>query len=255
MAGDFGVTVRTLHHYDAIGLVSPSKRTESGYRLYTETDLRRLQEAITYRRLDMPLEEIRTLLDGDTDVRSQLQRQRAVVAAKLGELNRLIDAIDTALGNTALGNTALENDMTTQPASNYDLKELFGDGYDDAKREAEERWGDTDAWAESQRRTRNLTKEQWADIKAEGAAIEQAFAAAKRAGHPADSTEAMDAAEAHRNHIGLRFYDCDHDTHRGLADMYVSDPRFAARYDEGVGEECLSVYVHDAIYANADRHT
>ncbi len=117
---------------------------------------------------------------------------------------------------------------------------------------AEQRWGDTDAWRESQRRSAAYTKEDWIVIKAGADANIAGFAEAMRAGEPAAATVAMDLAEAHRQHLCRWFYDCGYDQHRGLAEMYVSDPRYTAPYDEI--EPGFSRYVHDAILANADRN-
>ncbi|MGN6752829.1 MAG: MerR family transcriptional regulator [Intrasporangium sp.] len=239
----FGVTVRTLHHYDQIGLLVPSGRSLSGYRIYTDADLVRLQQIVVYRRLELPLDEIRDLLDGGEDAAEHLRRQRAAVMSRLDELSELVAAIDRAL----------EREMSDQPATPDELKELFGDGFkDEYQAEAEERWGETDAWRQSAQRTKRYTKADWAAVKAEMDAVNAAFIAARRAGEPATGEAAMDAAEAHRRHIADRFYDLDHEFHRGLADMYVSDPRFTKTYDDL--EPGLAQYVHDAIHANAHRH-
>ncbi len=243
VAETFGVTVRTLHHYDAIGLVVPSGRTPAGYRLYTDADLARLSSVVTYRRLDLPLDEVRDLLDGDGTAAEHLLRQRAVVVSRLGELEELVVAIDRAL----------EREMNDQPATTDDLKELFGDGFtEEYQQEAEERWGETDAWKQSKRRTDRYTKADWAEIKAEQDAVGAELVAAMQAGEPPTSQRAMDAAEAHRLHIHRRFYDLDHTFHRGLADMYLADPRFTRTYEEQAPG--LAQYVHDAIHANANRH-
>jgi hypothetical protein len=90
-------------------------------------------------------------------------------------------------------------------------------------------------------------------VKAEGDAVNAAFVAALRAGEPATSEWAMDAAEAHRRHIHDRFYDLGYEMHCGLADMYVADPRFTRTYEDL--EPGLAQYVHDAIHANALRST
>ena len=90
-------------------------------------------------------------------------------------------------------------------------------------------------------------------FKAEADANIQAFAAAIRAGEPPNGTVAMDLAEAHRSHLSRWFYDCGYDMHRGLAELYISDLRYTASYDEI--EPGFSQYVHDAIMANADRHS
>jgi MerR family transcriptional regulator, thiopeptide resistance regulator len=237
------VTVRTLHHYDEIGLVAPSERSPAGYRLYTEEDLTRLQHVVVYRRLGFALEEIALLLDEPESVEQHLRRQRAAVKHRLEELRELVTAIDRALDKEGSG----------MKLTREEQKELFGDGFsDEYAAEAEERWGETDAWKQSQRRTSQYSKADWAEVKAEMDAVNAAFVRAKQAGLAPESTEAMDAAEAHRRHIHDRFYDVSHDFHRGLADMYVADPRFTKTYDDQ--EPGLAQYVRDAIHANADRH-
>jgi hypothetical protein len=92
--------------------------------------------------------------------------------------------------------------------------------------EAEWRWGDTEAWAQSQRRAASYTKQDWIDIQAEAAAINREFLAAMAACAPADGPRATDLAESHRQHISRWFYDCTHDLHCGLAEMYLADERF-----------------------------
>ncbi|GGB75541.1 transcriptional regulator [Knoellia flava TL1] len=243
VAQTFGVTVRTLHHYDEIGLLSPSERSHAGYRLYTAEDLERLATIVTYRRLDLPLDEVAALLRGDGSTLEHLRRQRDAVLHRVEELHGLVDAIDRAM----------EREMNEQPATHEELKEIFGDGFTDEYRaEAQERWGETDAWKQSARRTKGYTKADWERIRAEGDAVNAAFVAALEAGHPATSTEAMDAAEAHRVQIDTWFYDCSHDFQKGLADMYVADPRFTKTYEDLAPG--LAAYVRDAIHANADRH-
>ena len=143
--------------------------------------------------------------------------------------------------------------MTNQPATPEEMKEIFGDGFsDEYQQEAEDRWGETDAWKQSASRTKRYTKADWAQIKAEQDAVNAAFVAALTSGQPATSEAAMDAAEAHRLSIHTRFYDCSHDFQRNLADMYVADPRFTKTYEDLAPG--LAAYVRDAIHANADRH-
>ncbi len=238
-----GVTVRTLHHYDEIGLLKPSERSSAGYRLYTEADLARLQQVVVYRRLELPLDEIATLLRGDADAAAHLRRQRDVVIHRLDELHGLVSAIDRALERT----------MEHRPATPEDLKELFGDAFDDGyQQEAQERWGETEQWQQSRSRTASYTPADWRDVKAEMDAVNAAFVAALASGEPPTGAAAMDAAEQHRRHIDERFYAVSYDFHRGLADMYVADPRFTKTYEDLAPG--LAAYVHDAIHANADRH-
>ena len=242
LASRFGITVRTLHHYDEIGLLAPGARSSSGYRLYSEADITRLQHIVVYRRLGFSLEEIASILAEGADVETHLRRQRLAVTTRLEEMRDLVAALDRAL----------ENVMNDRPATPQDLKELFGDGFDENyQAEAEQRWGDTEAWGQSQERTSRYTKADWVAVKAEMDSVNQAFVDALDAGKPATSDAAIDAAEAHRRHIHDRFYDLGYPMHRGLADMYLADPRFTATYEQI--RPGLAQYVHDAIHANADR--
>jgi DNA-binding transcriptional MerR regulator len=243
VAETFGVTVRTLHHYDAVGLVVPSARTHAGYRLYSDGDLTRLATVVTYRRLGLSLDEVQAVLDGDGTPEEHLRRQRDAVVNRLDELTELVTAIDRAL----------EREMEQRPATTEDLKEIFGDGFsDEYQAEAEERWGDSDAWKQSSARTKRYTKADWERIKAEQEEAGRRLVDAMRSGAPPTSQEAMDAAEANRLVIERWFYDLDHAFHRNLADMYVADPRFTKTYEDMAPG--LAQYVRDAIHANADRH-
>lgn len=244
LAGLTGVTVRTLHHYDAIGLLTPSGRSPAGYRLYDDADLARLQQIVLYRRLELPLDQIADLLASDTPPEEHLRRQRAAVLARRTELTGLLAAIDRALENT----------VNHRPATDAELREIFGDSFrDEYREEARARWSDTDAWQQSAARTAGYSTADWAEVKAEMDAVNADFVAAKRAGLPPDSTAATDAAERARLQIHTRFYECSHDFHRTLGEMYISDPRFSATYDDL--EPGLARYVRDAIIANADRDT
>ena len=244
VAQTFGVTVRTLHHYDEVGLLTPSERSRAGYRLYTADDLERLATIVTYRRLDLPLDEVAALLRGDGSSIEHLRRQRDAVMSKVEELHGLVDAIDARL----------EREMNEQPATREDLKEIFGDGFkDEYQAEAQERWGETGAWKQSAKRTQGYTVADWEQIKAETEQLGEQMVAAKRSGEPATSEAAMEAAEAARQHLSRWFYDCSPQFHRNLGDMYVADPRFTKTYEDQ--EPGLAQYTRDAIHANADRHT
>lgn len=115
--------------------------------------------------------------------------------------------------------------------------------------EAERRWGDTEAWRESQRRTGRYSPEQWEAIKAELDGIESRMAEVMRSGAAPDSPEAVAVAEEARLHIHRWYYPCSHAMHAGLAEMYTADPRFRAHYDDRA--EGLAAFLSDAIRANA----
>jgi DNA-binding transcriptional MerR regulator len=238
-----GVTVRALHYYDEIGLLVPSGRTSAGYRTYSYADLLRLQRVLGYRALGLPLDAIGALLDDpEADPAEQLRAQHALLGARVADLQRQLAAIEKTMEACAMG-----IQLTPQ-----EMFEVFGDGDPtEHAAEAADRWGDTDAYRESHRRTSRYTKADWQRMKADSAAVEARYLAAYRTGAPASGAEAMDVAEAHRQLITTWFYDCSHDMHRALAQMYVQDERFTAHYDDQA--EGLAQFVHDAVTANADR--
>ena len=238
-----GVTVRALHHYDRIGLLSPSRRTASGYRAYDAGDLARLQRVLGYRELGFGLDDIAGLLDDEAcDPVERLRAQHGLVMQRMERLRRVAETLERTMEAHQMGIR-----LTPQ-----ELLEVFG-GSDPTGHagEAEERWGDTDSYRQSQRRTSGYTKEDWLAIRAEAEANTARLAALMRAGTPAGSTEAMDAAEAARQHICRWFYDCSPLMHAGLAEMYVADPRFTATYEDVAPG--LAGYVRDAILANSTR--
>jgi MerR family transcriptional regulator, thiopeptide resistance regulator len=236
------VTVRTLHHYDRLGLLSPSGRTPAGHRRYEAVDLERLQRVLFYRELGFPLEEISTLLDeGADDPVAQLERQHRLLTERARRLRRMAEAVASTVRARRAGVTLTPEEMF----------EVFGD-FDpaDHAEEAEQRWGDTEEYRESRRRTSAYRPADWAQITAEARGINQRMAAAMAAGEPPDGSIATGLAEEHRRHISRWFYPCSYEIHRGLAQMYVDDPRFAKGYEEVA--EGLSGYVRDAVLSNAD---
>ena len=237
------ITVRTLHHYDAIGLLTPGGRTAAGYRQYTGADLERLQRILFYRELGFALDQIAALLDAaPRHTLAHLRAQHELIEERVDRLRAVAAAVQKEM-------EALEMGVKLTPAERF---EVFGDFKpEDHDEEVKSRWGDSPAFAESQRRVSQYTKADWMALKAEAASITERLAAAMRAGTRADSPEAMALAEAHRQHISRWFYDCSREMHRGLGEMYVADPRFAKHYEAAA--EGLAAYVRDAIVANASR--
>ena len=234
-----GVTVRTLHHYDEIGLLAPSERTSAGYRIYTDTDLERLQQIRYYRELGFGLDEIAVLLD-TAEPREHFRRQHRLLTERIKKLEEMVTAIEFAMEAQKMG-------VNLTPEERF---EVFGD--DDPERysaEAEQRWGDTDAYAESQRRTSRYSKADWQRFKAENEDWGRRFVAVMDAGEPAAGPAAMDLAEEHRQQISRWFYECTYEIHTGLADMYVADPRFTEFYERL--KPGLAGYLNEAIHANA----
>lgn len=237
------VSVRTLHHYDEIGLLRPSRRSEAGYRLYTDEDLERLQQVLLYRELDLPLDEItRLLADPGLDRLEALTVQREYVADKLVRDRALLALIDKTIDTMKRGIQMTKEEMF----------EVFGD-FDptEHEKEAEERWGDTDAYAESARRTKRYTKEDWLRLKEEQEANGQRMVDLFDAGVAPTDPRAMDVAEEARLIIDRWFYPLSHEMHVRLGEMYMADPRFKATYDKM--RDGLAQWLCDAIKANAER--
>jgi hypothetical protein len=173
----------------------------------------------------LPLRQLHMLL------RERLERTQAMVAAVEKEME------------------ARQMGISLTPEERF---QVFGENDPSQyEAEAEERWGETEAYAQSKWRTAAMSKEDWLRVKAEGADIERRFAAALAAGVAPDSAGAMDLAEEHRQQISRNFYDCPPEVHAGLGRMYVEDERFTAHYEEIAPG--LAQYVSTAVQVNAAR--
>ena len=245
VAGATGITVRTLHHYDEIGVLHPAGRSRSGYRIYEDADLERLQEILFFRELGFSLDEIRrSLSDPGLDRRETLLRQRSLMVDQVNRFRQMVNAIDSALDSIDEGMTMNKEDMF----------EVFGEfNPSEHEEEAKERWGDSDLYQESRRRTRTYGKDQWKEAVGEGRTIAGELAALLSSGAEPHSVEAMDLAERHRQHISQWFYPCSLEVHVGLGEMYVVDPRFTKYWDDFAPG--LATFVRDAFQANAGRTT
>lgn len=232
-----GVSVRTLHHYDELGLVVPSARTDAGYRLYDHGDLQRLQEVLALRATGLPLAEVKAVLDDPTHDRLQVLREQA--KRLRDEQDRLADLL--AVVEDAIA--AADRGDRQEEAAMFD-----GTDHEQYAEEAEQRWGETEAWKQSRRRTSQFTQADWDRVKAETEAMEEGVAQLLREGVPADDERTAPFVAEHRRHIDDNFYDCSEQMQRNLASMYVQDARFTAHYDDR--EPGLAQYVHDAIHAH-----
>jgi len=239
-----GVSVRTLHHYDDIGLLVPSRRTGSGYRLYDDADLERLQEVLFFREIGFELAAIRRMMsDPGYDRTRALERQRELLAAREDHIRAMIQTIDISLDHHRRGIRMNDDDMF----------EVFGDFDVRAHtQEAGERWPG-EAFEESQRRTGRYTKEQWQAAMAEADAIAADFAAALSGGMSPADVAVGEIAERHRLHVDRWFFPCPPEMHAQLGDLYVDDERFAQYWNRR--EPGLNVFVRDAFRANAARST
>jgi DNA-binding transcriptional MerR regulator len=211
------------------------------YRLYTDADLLRLQQILIGRELGLSLEEIRRSLDDPRfERKAALLDQRERLQDRARQAEAMIRAIEVALA-------ALDGDDKQGEMKMEDLFEGFNPSqYDE---EAQRRWGTSDAFVESQRRTGRYTPDDWKAIKAEQAAIYDDASAALKAGKAPSDPDVMRIAERHRRSIDRWFYPCSPAIHRGLASMYESDDRFRHGIDQH--GEGLATFLVAAIRANA----
>ena len=236
-----GVSVRALHYYDEIGLLVPSARTGAGYRIYDDTDLLRLQQILIGRELGLSLEEIRRFLDDPCfDHEKALLQQKRQLTERAVRTETMIRAVEAALA--ALHDARKETAMS--------MNQIF-DGFDPSgyEEEAQQRWGHTEAFRASVKRTRRYTPDDWKRCLTEQAAVYADANSALTSGKAAESPEARAIAERHRLAIDRWFYPCDRAMHARLADLYEADQRFAANIDRyGAG---LTPFLAAAIRANA----
>ena len=213
-----GVSVRTLHYYDEIGLLAPDAYGENGYRYYDADALLRLQQILFFRELDFRLDEIKVILDRpDFDVRRALETHRVALEEKSARLRQLIETVDKTISRLKG-----ESKMSDQ--------ELFG-GFDEEKQaqyteEARKRWG-SEAVDDSMKRWGSYSAAQKAAIIAEGQVIHRDLAENMGKGYDSPTVQQMVA----RWHQHLRnFYEPSIERLRGLGQLYVDDPDFRANY-------------------------
>ena len=211
-----GVSVRTLHHYDAIGLLRPTAVTEAGYRLYDDTALARLQSILLFRELAFPLKEIKRIMDDPQfDQATALEQQIRLLELQQERLSRLIDLARETMktGVTHMDFTAFDNSKLEQYAA-----------------EVKERWGNTAAYQESAQRPAAEQKDAAAGLMAQFARMGRL-----RTGDPAGQ-EAQDAVRELQEFITKHFYTCTPEILSGLGQMYTADDRFRANIDTAGGE-------------------
>ena len=211
-----GVSVRTLHHYDAIGLLRPTAVTEAGYRLYDDTALARLQSILLFRELAFPLKEIKRIMDDPQfDQATALEQQIRLLELQQERLSRLIDLARETMktGVTHMDFTAFDNSKMEQYAA-----------------EVKERWGNTAAYQESAQRPAAEQKDAAAGLMAQFARMGRL-----RTGDPAGQ-EAQAAVRELQQFITKHFYTCTPEILAGLGQMYTADDRFRTSIDAAGGE-------------------
>ena len=213
-----GVSVRTLHYYDEIGLLKPSEVTMAGYRYYDNAAMASLQQILFYRELDVPLEQIGRILNApDNDRTEALQKHRTLLLMKRRRLDDMLRLVDETIGGIAMYD---ERPRPTQ-ADWEAVKEQYA-------QEAAERWGNTEAFLESREKHAKYTPEQEAQINAE---MEEIFTAFGQCADPAGG-EAQALVKRWQAHITKYHYNCTDGILACLGQSYVSDPRFRENLDK-----------------------
>ena len=215
-----GVSVRTLHYYDEIGLLKPAFVDEqNGYRFYDEISLERMQEILFYRELDFELKSIAEILSSpDYDKQKALAEQRKLLELKKERLERIIDALDGATkGKVTMA--AFDNSDYETARKQYEV-------------EAKQRWGETDAYKEHAEKTAKYTKDKWQAVNDGLMVIFAKFAECMNNGNTADSDEAQALVKELQNYITENYYTCTNQILAGLGQMYIADERFKANIDK-----------------------
>jgi DNA-binding transcriptional MerR regulator len=238
------VSIRLLRHYDEIGLLVPSGRSEAGYRLYSRQDLQRLQLILFYRTLEFPLEDIQKLMMNSAfDRHAALLQQRELISRRAQELGAVLDLIDRTIAGIDP-----QTGKEPEAMSNEEMFDMFPDMKQEYQDEAQHRWGDTTAWKQSAARFGRYTKADLEQMKREMAQVythlEQLFSA----GAKPDAPEAIAAIEAARRMSDKWFYDTSKEMHAKVTGFTSGDERFVRNIDRNCPG--LAAWMHEAAKAN-----
>lgn len=230
-----GITVRTLHHYDAIGLLKPQVNPSNRYRLYGDEDVAYLQQILFFRELEFSLEEIKRIMEApEYDSRQALQEQKKLLELRKERLERLLETIEQTMQTK--GGDHMSND---------DKFSAFNDQtYQKHKDEAKARWGSTEAFKQSMERIGKLSKEEFARIREEGEDIARKTASLMENGAAFDSPKIQEQIGRFYDHL-KNFYEPSYEMFRGLGQMYVDDPRFRNVYEQRA--KGFAVFMRDAM--------
>ena len=225
-----GVSVRALHHYDAIGLLKPTRVTEAGYRLYDDTALRRLQTILLFRQLQFPLKEIRDILDSPGfDPMEALTQQIHLLELQRKHLDNLISH----------ARKIQTTGVFSMDFSTFDTTEL-----DQYTAEAKARWGKTKAWQEYEQKAAGQTAEQ---KQSTGDALMDIFARFGKIRHLSpESQEAQELFASLQDFITRHYYTCTKPILQGLGQLYIAGDSMTENIDKAGGEGTAR-FAHDAI--------
>ncbi|MEX1375912.1 MAG: MerR family transcriptional regulator [Eubacteriales bacterium] len=226
-----GVSVRTLHYYDEIGLLCPSSIADNGYRQYDYTSLEKLQEILFFKELDIPLKDIKEIMENPNhDTADALKKHRELLVLKRERLGKIIALLDDNLKSNKVD--LKEFDMT-------EIKQHI----EKYKEEAKQRWGHTDAYKQSNKKTAEFTEQDWKRINDYWNRLFSDFADCMNKKPKCKSVDTL--VQQWQSHISENFYECTDEILLGLADMYVFDERFKKNIDKH-GEN-LAEFINESI--------
>lgn len=235
-----GISVRTLHHYDEIGLLSPAKTSESGYRLYTDQDLERLQQILFLKELDFPLKKIKEILNRPSfDRLEALQLQKKMLLEKRLKLDQIIVTIEKSIKH-AKGEIQMSN---KEKFTGFDFS------HNPYEQEARERWGD-EAVNQSNAKLGKLSKAEQEALGEQMNDIYRTLASLKE--KSPSSPEAQEAIKEWYDLLNNNFCSYTPEAFKGLGLMYVADERFTKNIDQ-FGEG-LAQFMSEAMAIFADQH-
>ncbi|MBQ8999175.1 MAG: MerR family transcriptional regulator [Clostridium sp.] len=221
-----GVTVRTLHYYDEIGLLKPSDITEAGYRVYSNKDLETLQQILFFRELDFPLNEIKEIMTNPNYNKNEaLNKHKELLMEKRKRIDGLIALINKTIKR--------DNIMSFKEFDNSKIEENKRKYSEEVKN----RWGNTDAYKEYEKKTSSYDKNSWTTINEEMIEILKEFADNRN--EDPNSHIVQSLVEKWRAYITSNFYNCTKEILSDLGLMYIGDERFKEnidKYGEGTAE-------------------
>lgn len=237
LASIAGVSVRTLRHYDQIGLLFPTTRNNAGHRVYGKNELFKLQQILFYKELEFSLSDIKKIFDQNLKMEEILLSQRNLLVKEQERFGKLIKTLDKTI--LFIKEQKMTNDKTM--LSDEELYEGFSkEQIAEYKKEASERW--PDKYKESYDKVRKLSKEQWQTIKEEGDNVTRGLAALMD--RQPNDPEVQALVKRHYDWIG-NFYTPTKEIYKGLGEMYVADSRFTATYDKYA--KGLALFLKEAI--------
>ncbi|QNK39983.1 MerR family transcriptional regulator [Caproicibacter fermentans] len=214
-----GVTIRALHYYDAVGLLKPNGITDTGYRIYDEETLETLQQILFFKELDFSLNDIKEIMTNPHyDKMEALQKHKELLIQKRNRLDGLIALIE----NTIKGDTSMS-------FKEFDMTEIETNKKKYAA-EVKTRWGNTEAYKESEEKTSSYDEQQWKILNGEGANILKTFGENR---HLAPDSEAAQVlVKRWQTYITTNFYNCTKEILSCLGLMYIGDKRFTQNIDK-----------------------